>query len=100
MIDIAKSYADRDVVLYAVNQQESAKQIKEFLRKSNLDMPVALDPNGQIGDFFGVSSIPQTVIIDKNGTIQAVHVGFGGGTKAQLEKKIDAIIAGNGSAGE
>ncbi len=100
MIDIARKYADRDVVLYAVNQRESAKLIKEFLRESNLDMPVALDPNGRIGKLFEVSGIPRTVVIDKNGTIQAVHVGFGGGTQAQLESEIDAIIAGNGPAGE
>ena len=100
MIEVAKKYADRDVLLYAVNQQESPKQIKKFLQDNNLNMPVALDPDGRRGDLFGVDSIPRTIVIDKNGTIQAVHRGFGSGTKAQLQKELDAIIAGNGPADE
>ncbi len=39
-------------------------------------LPVLLDIDGKLADLYGAKAIPQTVIIDKTGKIQVIHVGY------------------------
>lgn len=57
-------------------------------------MPVILDGEGKVGTLFKVEGIPQTVIIDKSGKIQVVHVGAGPDIGERLAKELDDILAG------
>lgn len=72
---VARSFSDKGVKLYAVNLQEPPAKIRNFLKTHKLDVVVALDSEGKTGQKYKVDGIPQTVIIGKNGIIQAVHVG-------------------------
>ena len=87
-------YKEKGVVFQAVNQQEEASIVKEFLAAQKLDVPVILDIEGKVGTLFKVEGIPQTVIIDKTGKIQVVHVGAGPTIGEQLTKELDEILAG------
>ncbi len=98
LTDVTREYRDKGVVFYAVNQREEAEVIGEFLKKKKLDVSVALDSQGKIGNLYGVEGIPQTVIIDKNGTVQIVHVGFGPDLRQRLPRELDAVLAGKNFA--
>lgn len=91
---------DQGVEFYAVNQGESKEQVEKFLKQQKLDLPVLLDEKGAVGDKFGVQGIPQTVIIDKAGKVQVVHVGFGPGMEKMLTKELEQILAGKDLAEE
>ncbi|QEG38549.1 redoxin domain-containing protein [Roseimaritima ulvae] len=71
-------FADQDVVFYAVNVGEEEARIREFLKQQELDPAVLMDPEGEIADAYGATAIPQTVLIGKDGRVEAVHVGFSG----------------------
>lgn len=98
--ETAAKYKDKGVVFYAVNQQEETAIIKEFLVAQGLKVPVAMDPDGKLGQAYGVDGIPQTVIIDRNGKVQVVHVGAGPDIGEQLKKDLDAVLAGKDLADE
>jgi thiol-disulfide isomerase/thioredoxin/outer membrane lipoprotein-sorting protein len=87
-------YKEKGVVFQAVNQGEEASIIKEFLTAQKLEVPVILDMQGSVGTLFKVEGIPQTVIIDKTGKIQVVHVGAGPAIGEQLAKELDDLLAG------
>ena len=53
-----------------------------------------LDKEGKVGRLYGVSGIPQTVIIGKDGTVQVVHAGFSRDLKQRLKAELDALVAG------
>tara|TARA_Y100000588_G_scaffold364132_1_gene427498 strand:- start:3062 stop:3676 length:615 start_codon:yes stop_codon:yes gene_type:complete len=85
---------NKGVVLIAVNQGESPGDIQRFLAKRNWNtLNVGLDPEGEIAKKFGVEGIPQTVIIDKDGVIREVHVGYSPGMGKRLSKELMAILA-------
>jgi len=85
---------EKGVVLYAVNQGEEAKPIRKFLnRKKWNDLKVALDNDDLSSDAFLVSGIPQTVIIDKEGVVRSVHVGFSPNIGKKLRRELDEILA-------
>ena len=66
-----------EAILVAVNQGESRKVISQFLKNKKLtDLTVAMDKNQNIGRDYQVQGIPKTVIIDQEGIIRHVEVGF------------------------
>jgi peroxiredoxin len=91
---VAKKFADRGLVFYAVNVQEDAETIKEFLKTSELEVPVALDLDGSISQNYRAEGIPQTVLIGKDGKVQVVHVGFADGLADVLSQQVEDLMAG------
>jgi peroxiredoxin len=94
LVKVTNQYADKGVKLYAVNQQETENTIRAFLKKHKLAVSVVLDPDSKFSDAYGVDIIPQTVIIDKKGVVQAVHIGYEPGVGKQLSEQLDAVLAG------
>jgi thiol-disulfide isomerase/thioredoxin len=92
--EVAREFADRDVVLYAVNQNEDPQLIRAFLDDMKLDVNVALDPAYQAGRAYEVTGIPQLVIVGKDGIVQAVHVGAAPGLKRELRHQLDTLVSG------
>ncbi len=95
---VAAEYRSRGVVLYAVNQREDARTIRSFLKDQGINVNVALDSNGSVGDTYGVQGIPTMVIIDKGGVVRDVHIGFNPDLENELREQLDAILASPGSA--
>ena len=94
MEEVANEYKDKGVILIAVNLRESAQKIRSFLQKQGLHPVVALDKDGAVGTVYKAQYIPQTVIIDKDGIVQAVHVGALPNLKDTLKKELDDLLAG------
>lgn len=94
MAELAEKYAEKGVRFYAINQQESPSVVKKFLEKKKLDVNVLLDPDSKVSNAYGVSGIPQTVIIDKKGIIQAVHTGYGSAMDATLARQLEQVLEG------
>jgi thiol-disulfide isomerase/thioredoxin len=94
MEEIANEYKDKGVILIAVNLRESAQKIRSFLQEQDLHPIVALDKDGAVGTVYKAQAIPQTVIIGKEGIVQAVHVGALPNLKEILKKELDDLLAG------
>ena len=77
MLKATGSFDPDKVVFIAVNQSEDTETIQAFLKQKEWKMTVGLD-NGDIGDLFGVSGIPQSVIIDQEGKVAFVKIGASG----------------------
>ncbi len=95
LAEVAGEYADKGVVAYAVNVREDVKTIQGFMEKQSYSLPVKLDPNGEIGALYNVSGIPKTIIIDRDGEVQAIHSGFSREYGQTLRKQLDTLIAGD-----
>lgn len=91
--DVSSAFRDKGVVFYAVNQQEEADAVKKFLESRKLSVTVAMDAKADVAKLYRVTGIPQTVIIDKEGNVAAVHVGFSPGLKETLTKEIEKLLA-------
>jgi len=72
----AADYADRDLVVLAVNQDETAEQVGGFLTEVGLSLPALLDAGGEVGAAYGAFFLPTTVIVGPDGIVGAVHRGI------------------------
>ncbi len=94
MEEVANEYKDKGVILIAVNLRESPQDIRSFLQEQGLHPIVALDKDGAVGNVYKAQAIPQTVIIGKEGIVQAVHVGALPNLKEILKKELNDLLAG------
>ncbi len=90
--EIAEEYQDKGVVVIAVDLREEPEKIRTFLEEQGLHPTVALDKDGKVGSLYEAKSIPQTVIIGTDGTVQAVYVGTISTTKEALKKELDDLL--------
>jgi peroxiredoxin len=91
---VAAKFAGRDVAFFAVNLGDEESEIREFLAKEKLKLPIAVDPESELGDLFDADSIPMTIIVDKQGVVQVVSIGAEDDLEQKLAEKIEAVLAG------
>jgi peroxiredoxin len=91
---VCAEFRDKHVVFYAVNQQEQSEDVREFLKTNNLNIKVPMDAEGDAAQAYGVTGIPQTVLIGRDGTVQALHVGFTPGIEAELRDQLKTLAEG------
>ncbi len=91
---VTESMKDKGVVFYAVDQGETSEQINEYLGSVKFKPNVILDQKRTAGKMYKLNGIPQTVIIGKDGTVQAVHIGFGSGLKEELTEQLEKLAKG------
>ncbi len=95
---ICKEYADKGIVFRAVNVKEDPETIRKFLAEEPIDALVVMDTEGTASAAYRVEGIPHTVIIGRDGIVQAVHVGAGDGMEAKLRKQLDTLLEGKSLA--
>jgi peroxiredoxin len=100
LAEVTDAMKDKGVVFYAVNLREDKAKINGFLQAQGLNINVLLDTDGAIANLFGVTGIPQTVILGKDGTVQAIHVGLSPNLRQSLMSELEHLVAGKSLAGE
>lgn len=91
----AKRLHGKDIAFYAVNLMESREEIKPFVEKSGLKLPVAMDVDGALAEQLHLEAVPSFVLIGRDGSIQALHVGYNRGFLRQMEVELDALLREN-----
>lgn len=89
---VTKTFKNDHVVFYPVNVGEDLETVKGYLSKANLDVTAALDTDKAVSKLYGVNGIPQTVIIDKNGVIQVLDVGYSSDMEKRITSDLDALV--------
>jgi thiol-disulfide isomerase/thioredoxin len=92
VIRVTDDFADRGVVLIALNQEEQEKLIGAFVISNGLKVRVGLDRNASIARQFGVETIPQTFVIDQQGLIAAHAIGATPNLGEALRRAIDGLL--------
>jgi thiol-disulfide isomerase/thioredoxin len=87
VVAFAKAHPDVQMVGVATNDKPFDTQ--SFATRYGISYPVVIDLDGSIGNAWGVTGIPTTFFIDKNGNVRDSIVGSS--TQAQFEDKLKSI---------
>ncbi len=93
MQEIQQRYADRGLVVLAVNLDHDRQMAERFVRAQAAQFPVVYDPQGRLAERFHVSSMPSSFYIDRQGQIRFVHAGFRERERAEAERQLAALVA-------
>jgi thiol-disulfide isomerase/thioredoxin len=91
LIAATGEFSSDDVVLIAVNQEEDAGTINDFLAGRGWKLQVGMD-NGTIARRLQVQSLPQTIVIAPNGKIAFVKVGYSSDLRHSLKRAISSFL--------
>lgn len=81
--------AGGDLLVLAVNRNELPEAIARFAPKVDVRYPLIADLSGAIGDRYGVTSLPITFFIRRDGTIAARQ--FGAISPELLAQRVDEL---------
>ena len=90
---LARTYGPRGLAVYAVAFDEDRAQVQAFLEGTPVSFPVLWDKGGaRLSGRFEVTRLPTTVVVDADGTIRAVHLGFDAAEGARIEDEVRRLL--------
>jgi len=78
-----------DLVVLSVNAGDAKTDAIDFKEEFGLTFEIVLDSDYAVQDLFRVRGLPTTLIIDQQGIIQVVHIGFM--DDSQLDGYLDQV---------
>ena len=85
------SWSAKGLVLLAVDIGENSGTIEKFMTELNLSMTVPMDTDKKVAKAYGITAIPTSFLIDKDGIIRAKIIGAFPSAEA-IEKELTKII--------
>lgn len=93
MADLGEAH-EKDLKVFAINLEEDKEKVKTFVDLKGIDVPVLLDADGTVAKAYEVKTIPQTVVIGKDGIVQKVFAGESEDRDQKIEDAIEAARSG------
>ena len=87
---IIDRFADEEFVFLPISRGEAAKTVKAFLLKNGYKFPAGLDPEQEIYKRYASNFIPRNFVIDKQGKIAYLSVGY---DEKEFAELIDTVAA-------
>ncbi|BFH61747.1 thiol-disulfide oxidoreductase ResA [Paenibacillus azoreducens] len=85
-----EKWKDKGVVVIGINAGEDKLAVENFVNNMQVDFPVLLDPNKESIVAYGISPLPTTFFVSKNGKINKIHLGQL--DLATLDKQIEELV--------
>jgi peroxiredoxin len=60
---------EKDVIILAIDSQESKATVKEYLDSNNISLKVLLDSDGAITQNYGITGFPTTFVVNREGVL-------------------------------
>lgn len=83
---------DRGFEVVAVNLDEEKQDAVKFLAENPVDFTIGYDAEGHCPGSFNVMAMPSSFIIDKQGNIRKVHLGFKSEDITHIREKVLALL--------
>ena len=87
---ILARFAGEEFLSLPISRGEAAKTVKAFLQKNGYKFPAGLDPEQAIYKLYASNFIPRNFVIDKQGNVAYLSVGY---DEVEFAELIDAVAA-------
>ncbi|HEX7439811.1 MAG TPA: TlpA disulfide reductase family protein [Caldimonas sp.] len=87
-----EKYRASGFVLLGVNVDDDALKAADVAGKLGLKFPVLLDTDKAVSRLYDLSTMPSTVLIDRDGKVRFVHRGYLTGYEDNYEKQIRELL--------
>jgi len=78
--------------LLGINVDEDPRQAAALATKLGLRFPVLLDTEKKVSKLYDLSTMPSTVLIDRDGKVRYIHRGYRDGFEDTYEKQIRELL--------
>ncbi len=93
---LADKYAEQGVMFVGVNRDDprAREQVKKYMADNKLSFAQVMTNTAEAAEKYFVTGIPTTVLVDKEGKVADIHVGFAPGMEKDLEAQITKLLKG------
>jgi len=92
MDQLQKEFAGQGLVIIAVNVDEKKSDMEDFLKDHKVSFTVVRDAAQKLVEKAGISTMPGSFLIDRDGKVAFVHTGFRGKeTVKQYQQEITSL---------
>ena len=90
--DLYTRYKTSGMDLIAVSEDDENTGITDFGNNFGAKFPIVWDGGKAIAGKWQPKSMPSTFIVDKNGIVRFVHLGYHDGEEAEIEKEVKSLF--------
>ena len=87
-----QKYKSSGFVLLGVNVDEDVRKATDVAAKLGVTFPVLLDTDKAVSKLYDLSTMPSTVIIDRDGKVRYLHRGYLAGYEDNYDKQIRELL--------
>lgn len=87
-----KRYQPLGFTLLGVNVDEDSRDAKAFLAETPVSFPILFDSANDVSQLYDVSAMPSTVLIDRQGRLRFLHLGYQPGYENTYQDQIRQLI--------
>lgn len=89
---LAREFGDRGLRIVGVNVDEDPRDAERFLGTHPAVFTVARDASGQCPRVFGVEAMPSSFLIDQDGVVRHVQIGFRPQDARDIHGRIEQLL--------
>ena len=89
---IYEKYRASGFQLLGVNVDDDTRNAAEVATKLGVKFPVLLDTDKRVSKLYDLSTMPSTVIIDRDGKVRYVHKGYLTGYEETYDKQVRELL--------
>jgi len=93
MNKLHREYQPKGLEIVGVNLDEEPQEAQAFLTKTPAQFTVLADAGGACPQAYGVKAMPSSYLIDRQGVVRHVHLGFKPGEADQLRGLVEKLLA-------
>jgi cytochrome c biogenesis protein CcmG/thiol:disulfide interchange protein DsbE len=86
-----RAYHDRGVAFLGINYRDDDAAARAWVREFDVSYPSIVDRPGAFADDLGFPALPDTFLVDRDGTIR--YVAFGETNEQELRPLLDELLA-------
>ena len=90
--ELNAKYHRAGLLLVGVNVDEEAPKALEMAQAMKVGYPLLMDPHKDIVRAYQVTSLPATIIIDREGVVRYVNEGYKPGTEKQYQNELHKLL--------
>ena len=91
--ELKKHYEGKPFEIVLIDVEESAGIVKRIVNKGNYSFTVLLDMEGNVSKTYNVRSHPVKYLINRQGELVSVSLGYQDWASDKVKAKIDTLMA-------
>lgn len=86
-------YESAGFAVLGINVEGEEAPARELLKKVPVTFPVLIDEGQRVSKLYNLQAMPSTVVVDRDGKIRYIHLGYRPGDEAGYVEMVKQLIA-------
>jgi peroxiredoxin len=93
---LKQRYQEKPFKVLLVNVQEQVETVKQLFKKEQIALQVVFDQDGKVSKNYHVSNHPVKFLIDEQGNMMAMGLGYRDWDSEEMNKLVNILILNTG----